>query len=67
MQAQRVDVAEAKSVLMPIALSAESAGSTAMLMAVLISMVSTTAFYRFPDEPGHRGPPSGYYEHVSYQ
>ena len=49
MQTQRVDVAGAKSVLTLIALSAKSAGSATILMAMLISMVSATAFYRFPD------------------
>ena len=42
-------VAGEKNVLMLIALTAESAGSAAMLMAVPVSAVSTTVFYGSPD------------------
>ena len=39
-----------KVVLMLIVLGTESTGSAGTLMAVLISVVSTTAFYRGPDD-----------------
>ena len=47
---QRVEVAAGEKVVLTlIALSAESAGGAATLMAVPVSTVSATAFYGFPD------------------
>ena len=45
-----MNVARDKSVLTPIVLGAESTGGAATLMAVLVSAISTTAFYGCPDE-----------------
>ena len=51
---QRVEVAAGEKVVLTlIALSAESAGGAATLMAVPVSTVSATAFYGFPDAVTH--------------
>ena len=48
-------MARDKSILTPIVLGAEGAGGAATLMAVPVSTISTTAFYRCPDVYGFCG------------